>query len=153
MISYPGEVLARFGRYEAVEDIGSLERGHLWRAWDPFLERFVIVAALPDVDATELFRGLPKLEDSLHGWFGGEDPSSILDFGPATRNHAAYFVFRMPVPAVEGVGENGAESPALPEEAATSFARSQSPWREAVARAGAWVQSLVSGPSKKDSMR
>lgn len=95
MISYPGDICARFGRYEAVEDLGRSGRGQLWRAWDPFLERFVVIASLPDVDPAELHRGVTALDDALRRWLGPwyAGNRDVLDFGPGGDNSPAFLVF------------------------------------------------------------
>lgn len=93
MISFPGAILKRFGRYEAIEDLGARLRGHFWRAWDPFLERYVLVAALPDLDPAELHRALQGFDGGLQQWLGEEDRGVVLDFGPSGPDHSAFFVF------------------------------------------------------------
>lgn len=84
MISYPGDIVARFGRYEAVDDLGSRGRAHLWRAWDPFVERFVVVAVLADVAAADVLRGWRHFEAALEEWTGSYATSidEVLDFAP-----------------------------------------------------------------------
>jgi hypothetical protein len=94
MISHPGRILKRFGRYEAVEDLGAQERARCWRAWDPFLERFVRLAELPEVGQEELHRTLPRLDYALKVWLGGEDPEAVLDFSPGRLDEPPFFVFR-----------------------------------------------------------
>jgi len=94
MISYPGEILRRFGRYEAVEDLGASGAAHLWGAWDPYLERFVIVVALPAVEPGVLAEGLRVVDAALERWtagkLGGDD--LILDCSPGERDEPAYLV-------------------------------------------------------------
>jgi hypothetical protein len=94
MISHPGRILRRFGRYEAVEDLGVQERGRCWRAWDPFLERFVRLAELPEVGPDELHRTLPRLDYALKIWLGGGDPDAVLDFSPGGPHEPPFFVFQ-----------------------------------------------------------
>lgn len=93
MISYPGDILARFGRYEATEDLGQQLRSRCWRAWDPFLERWVIVATLPGLDPAELHRALQGYNGGIQRWIGEEDYGALLDFGPPGPDHPAFFVF------------------------------------------------------------
>jgi len=92
MISFPGKILKRFGRYEAVEDLGDRERSHLWRAWDPFLERFVRIADLGSLDPSELVRTLPRLDYALKLWLGGGHPEAVLDFSPGGKREPPYMV-------------------------------------------------------------
>jgi hypothetical protein len=94
MISHPGRILKRFGRYEAVEDLGLQQRARCWRAWDPFLERFVRLAELTEVGQEELHRTLPRLDNALKVWLGGEDPDAVLDFSPGGLQGPAFFVLR-----------------------------------------------------------
>jgi hypothetical protein len=98
MISYPGDIQARFGRYEGVERLGALERGELWRAWDPFLERFVAVAALSGMDAAEIHDLAPRLEAELARWLGGWHRAGmrVFDFGPGGPEDTAFFVVDLP---------------------------------------------------------
>lgn len=95
MISFPGDVLARFGRYEAVEDRGRRGRAHLWRAWDPFVERFVIVAVLVDVSPAEAVKGFRQLDTVLPEWTDGYAVSvdAVLDLAPPDAG-AAFVVLR-----------------------------------------------------------
>lgn len=94
MISYPGDILQRFGRYEATEDMGPCEQGRLWKAWDPYLERFVLVAALPAADQKEVFRESPDPQALLEQQLGEAFARgrTILDFGPPTQDAPAFFV-------------------------------------------------------------
>jgi hypothetical protein len=94
MISYPGEIIERFGRYEAIEEIGSPSRAQLWRAWDPFLERFVLIAALPGLDPTELHRAMRNLDGALARWTDGKcrNAAQVLDFAPSGEDEPAFFV-------------------------------------------------------------
>ena len=96
MISYPGDVLARFGRYEAVEDDGPRGRAHLWRAWDPFVERFVVVAVLEDVTPAEVVRGWRQFDAALTEWTGGYATSvdAVLDLAPPGAG-PAFLVLRL----------------------------------------------------------
>jgi hypothetical protein len=98
MISYPGDIQARFGRYEAVERLGALERGELWRAWDPFLERFVAVASLSGMDAAEIHDLAPRLEADLARWLGSwhRVGMRVFDFGPGGLEGNAFFVVDLP---------------------------------------------------------
>lgn len=95
MISYPGDIHARFGRYEAVEELGPQGRGQLWRAWDPFLERFVLIASVPGLDPAELHRGVAALDDALRRWLGpwSDGDRFVLDFAPGGEGIPAFFVF------------------------------------------------------------
>jgi hypothetical protein len=93
MISYPGDILARFGRYEAVEDLGPAARAHLWRAWDPYLERSVVIAALPDLEQNEMYRTLPDLGRVFKEWLDVDEPSIVLDFGPGGGDEPPFLVF------------------------------------------------------------
>lgn len=94
MISYPGDILCRFGRYEAVEDLGTSGAAHLWGAWDPYLDRFVVVVELCGVDPTQLFHGMRVVETALERWtankIGGED--LMLDFSPGSPDASAFIV-------------------------------------------------------------
>ena len=94
MISYPGEILRRFGRYEAVEELERAGTARLWGAWDPFLERFVIVVELRDVDPRELVAGLRGLDAALERWTDARvrGDEVVLDFDPGEGEEPAYFV-------------------------------------------------------------
>lgn len=143
MVSYPGEILARFGRYEAVENIGPVERGLLWRAWDPYLERYVVVASLPDVDAAELHRLLPELDHALRVWLGGEDPDAILDFAPGNRREPPFFVFPMPE-VRESIAAREAEAAARALEVSLG-----QEWARVLRRTGAVIGAAVSRAFKR----
>jgi hypothetical protein len=97
MISYPGEILCRFGRYEAVEDLGRSGTAHLWGAWDPYLDRFVIVVELPGIDPVQLLNGMRVVEGALGRWtankLGGDE--LVLDFSPGAHDSAAFVVVAM----------------------------------------------------------
>jgi len=95
MVSYPGEILRRFGRYEAVADLGTRAAGHFWRAWDPYLERFVRIASLPGLDAAELYQTLPRLSYALRTWLEEDPAVLVLDFDPGKVDRPAFFVFCM----------------------------------------------------------
>ena len=112
MISHPGDIVHRFGRYEAVEDLGRNGSGHLWRAWDPYLERFVLVAAAPNLEPAEMFRQVKTPEALLERELGAEFAQGrpIFDFGPPTRATAAFFV--LPLDAAQ---PPPSPSPAPPE--------------------------------------
>lgn len=95
MISYPAEILARFGRYEAIAQIDERAGANLWKAWDPFLERFVLVVALPGLDQAELCRLGPDLETLLEGQQLGPR-RRVLDFAPPSAGTDAFFVVEFP---------------------------------------------------------
>lgn len=96
MISYPAEIVARFGRYEAVAQLEQKGRGSLWKAWDPYLERFVLVVALPELDQAELCRLGPDLESLLDGHLLGPTANRrVLDFAPPSGGADAYFVVEL----------------------------------------------------------
>jgi len=96
VISYPGDVLARFGRYEAVEDRGTSGRAHLWRAWDPFVERFVMLAVLVDVSHADVIKGWRHFDAALREWTGACATSvdEVLDFAPPDSG-PAFIVLRL----------------------------------------------------------
>jgi len=102
VISYPGDVLARFGRYEAVEDRGPRGRAHLWRAWDPFVERFVVLAVLVDVSPAEMLKGWRHFDAALREWTGGYSTSAdeVLDLAPPSAA-PAFLVLRAAADADE----------------------------------------------------
>lgn len=81
MTDYPGQTLRRFGRYQAVESIGHAGLTQLWRAWDPYLERFVVVAVLHGEDPAHVRTRIPDLGNALHHWTGGKygAASHVLD--------------------------------------------------------------------------
>jgi hypothetical protein len=94
MISYPGDILCRFGRYEAVEDLGTSGRAHLWGAWDPYLDRFVVIVELGGIDPAQLLHGMRNVTAAIEHWtarkLGAGD--LILDFSPGTDGTTAFVV-------------------------------------------------------------
>lgn len=92
LISYPGEILARFGRYEGVERVPSPPGVEVWRSWDPYLERFVTVVVLLELDQTELLRLGPKVDSLLDRHLGHGPRRRILDFAPPASASNAFFV-------------------------------------------------------------
>jgi hypothetical protein len=97
MIGYPGEILRRFGRYEAVESIGRTGFTDLWRAWDPYLERFVIVAVLQNVDPADISARIPNRDEALEHWTGGKycHASQVLDFEPGREEADPFIVLAL----------------------------------------------------------
>ena len=97
MVSYPGEILRRFGRYEAVESIGRAGLTDLWRAWDPHLARFVVVAVLQDVDPADVRTRIPNLDAALEHWTGGKyrHASQVLDFEPGREGANPFIVLAL----------------------------------------------------------
>jgi len=93
MISYPAQIVERFGRYEGVAHLASRPGVELWKAWDPYLERFVIVVTLPGLAQEELYRAGADMESLLEARLGRK-PSKrqILDFAPPSAEAAAFFV-------------------------------------------------------------
>ena len=92
MISYPGEILARFGRYEAVEDLGLRAEAHVWKSWDPYLERFVLIIVIPPGDQAELHRLGAEVGTLLDRYLGETPRRRILDFAPPGAENLAFFV-------------------------------------------------------------
>ncbi len=94
MVSHPGEIVARFGRYEAIEKLDSSERVRRWRAWDPYIERMVTVLELVGVDPAEVFENSRELPEALSEWCGdiriGRD--DIIDFDPGRELGGAFAV-------------------------------------------------------------
>lgn len=95
MISYPAEIVARFGRYEAIAPLDERGTANLWKAWDPYLERFVLVVALPGLDQAELCRLGPDLESLLEDHLLGPPKRRVLDFAPPTGRTDAFFVVEL----------------------------------------------------------
>ena len=106
MISHPKKILARFGRYEAIEALGTpIDRtadrstdaaGDLpeWHAWDPFLERYVNVIDLSALDPGEVFDRSRDIDIAVEEWTGRRiDQSAIIDFAPGLAGSPAYVVF------------------------------------------------------------
>ena len=100
MISYPGEILARFGRYEAVEDLGPRSGAHTWKAWDPYLERFVLIVVVPLADQAELHRLGAEVGGLLDRYLGEKPRRRILDFDPPSAERLAFFVLEWSVPRI-----------------------------------------------------
>lgn len=92
MISYPGDILARFGRYEAVENVGPRGGADAWKCWDPYLERFVLVVVVRREDQAELPRLGADVGRLLDRYLGEKPRRRILDFSPAGASHAGFFV-------------------------------------------------------------
>lgn len=93
MIDYPGEILRRFGRYQAVESIRRGGLTDLWRAWDPYLERFVVVVVLHGEDPSDVPRRMSNLGEALQRWTGKvRDASQVLDFEPGSGEEKPFLV-------------------------------------------------------------